>query len=98
MAPAKSKKVTLTLKNRPDARATCPSRGKNKEKNLHQEGSGRHSDQDVVEDDSNARPGQGRRRLQSLEVTNGEGDAAQTGTNVDEMAVMRGKRELLIRM
>jgi hypothetical protein len=98
MAPAKSKKVTLTLKNRPDTRAKRPSRGKKKEKNPRHEGSGRHSDQDVVEDDSSARPaGEGRRRSQSSEVINGEGDAAQTGTNVDEIAAMHGKRELLIR-
>ena len=99
MAPAKAKKVTLKLKNRPDARAKRPSRGKGKENISHHEGSGRPSDQDVVEDDSNARlAGEGRRRSQSLEVINEGGDAAQTGTNVDEMAAMRGKRKLLIRI
>ena len=95
MAPAKAK-VTLKLKNRPNTRAKRPSRGKNI--SYHEE-SGRPSDQDVVEDDSNARPaGEGRRRSQSLEVINGEGDAAQTGANVDEIAAMRGERELLIRI
>jgi hypothetical protein len=95
MAPAKSKKVTLTLKDRPDTRAKRPSRGKTKEKYSHHQESG---DQDAVDDSDARQAGEGRRRSQSLEVINGEGDAAQTGTNVDEIAAMRGKRELLIRI
>ena len=86
MAPAKPKKVSLTIKNHSDTRAKRPRRGRKEKLPIHE-----GNDQNGVEEGTG---GHDDGNLQSLEVVNGERDVARTASEVDEIAAMRSECRL----
>jgi hypothetical protein len=99
MAPAKSKKVITTAKNRPNASAKRPSRGRLKGKAPILEGSDNsrpdEREVDSVQDDSNRQ-----QNSQALEITERRGDPSRitadaNGLEID-IAAMRGEHQISI--